>query len=61
MLSIFLVGFIVAFLFFMQSGESIYDNDDSDLFYDIYNTINQYNGRHTHNLSSILNYLGLSF
>ena len=30
---------------------------DSDLFYDIYNTIDEYNWRQTHYISSILSYL----
>ena len=33
---------------------------NSDLFYDIYNTINEHNWRQTHYLSSILNYFDIS-
>ena len=37
--------FIVASLFFIQSGESIYDPPQFNLVYDIYNTINEHNQR----------------
>ena len=33
----------------------------SDLFYDIYNTINEHNGRQTHYFSLILNYFDICF
>ena len=36
-------------------------NHDSDLFYDIYNTINEHNRRQTHYRSSILNYFAINF
>ena len=43
-LSTFLLpGFIVAFLFFIQSGESIYDPPWLGFFYDIFNAINEHN------------------
>ena len=35
--------FIAAFLFFIQSEESLYGIHDLDLFYDIYNTITEHN------------------
>ena len=47
LLSSLLIGFIIAFLFFIQSGESIYD----PLLYDIYNAINDHNRRQNHYLS----------
>ena len=40
-----LVGFIVASLYFVQSRESIYDPAHSNLFCDIYNTMNKDNWR----------------
>ena len=43
------MGFIVAFLFFTQSGEPIYVH--LDLFYEICDTVNEYNQRQTHYLS----------
>ena len=33
------MGFIAAFWSFIYSGEIIYDPPESDLFYDIYNTL----------------------
>ena len=32
---------------------------NSDLFYDIYNTINEHNQRKTHEISAILNYFDI--
>ena len=49
--------FIVAF----YTTCSMYDPPRSDLFYDIYNTINEDNQRQTHYLSSILNYFDINF
>ena len=34
---------------------------DSDLFYDTYDTINEYNQKQTHCLSSIQNYFDIYF
>ena len=47
------MGFIVAFLFFIQLGESYMIRHNSDLLYDIYNTKNEHNRRQTHYLASI--------
>ena len=38
-----LMRFFVPLLFFIQSGESVYDDHDLDLLYDIYNTLNEHN------------------
>ena len=54
LLSFLLIGFIVVFLFFIQSGESIYDPQQLGFYYDIYNIITEHNQRQTHYLSSIL-------
>ena len=51
LLSFLLIVFIVAFL---SNQENLYViHHDSDLFYDINITINEYTGRQTHHLSSI--------
>ena len=56
-----LIGFIVAFLLF-SSQENLYViHHDSDLFYDIFNIINEHNRRQTRCLSSILNYFDIFF
>ena len=55
------MGFTVVFLFFIQSGESIYDHHDSDLFYDIYNTINEHNRRQNYYRSLIPNLFVICF
>ena len=44
-LSFLLIGFIVAFLYFIQSGESMYDPPRFGFFYDIFNTTNEHNQR----------------
>ena len=44
------MGFIAAFLFFIQSGEFVYDPRRFGLFSAIYNTINEHNQRQTHYL-----------
>ena len=46
LLSFLLIGFIVAFLFllFLSNQENLYMiNQNSDIFYDIYDTINEHN------------------
>ena len=56
LLSFLLMRFIVTFCF-LSNQENVYlIHHGLDLFYDIYNTINDYNQRQTHYLSSILNY-----
>ena len=50
--------FTVAFMFFIQSGESLYD---LELFYDIDNTVNEHNRVQTHYLSLVLNYFDIYF
>ena len=53
LLSFLLIGFIVAFLF-LTNQENIYMiHHDSDLFYDIYNRINEHNRRQPHYFSPI--------
>ena len=48
LLSLLLMGFIVAFCF-LSNQEILYIiHHDSDLFYDIYNTLNEHNQRQTH-------------
>ena len=51
------MGFIAAFLFFIQSEEFVYDPRRFDLFSAIYNTINEHNQRQTHYLSYTLIYI----
>ena len=60
-LSFLLIRFIVAFLFFIQLGESVYDALWFNLFHDNYNTITEYNHRKTHYLSWIVNYFDIYF
>ena len=55
------MGFIAAFWSFIYSGEIIYDPPESDLFYDIYNILNEYNRRQTRYLSLIEIYFGICF
>ena len=59
--SFLLMGFIVAFLFFIQSGESVYDPPWLGFTLWHYNTINEHNQKHTHYLSSIVNYFDIYF
>ena len=51
LLSFLLIGYIVAFLFFIQLGESMHDLPWFGLFYDIYSTKTEHNQRQTHHLS----------
>ena len=54
-----MIEFIVALLF-SSSEENLYMiHYNSDLFYDIYNTINEHNQRKTHEISAILNYFDI--
>ena len=47
---------------FLSNQENLYTiHHDSDLFYDIYNTIHEHNRRQTHYFSSILNYFDIYF
>ena len=39
------MGFIAAFLFLSNQGNLYMIQHDSDIFYDIYNTINEHNER----------------
>ena len=57
----FLLGFIVAFLFCIQSGESIYDAPWFGFIYDIYKPITEQSQRQTHYLSLIPNYFDIYF
>ena len=50
MLSYKLMGFIVAFLFFIQSVESIYDLPRFGFIDDICNKLNEHNQSQTHYL-----------
>ena len=51
LLSFFLIGFIVA-VCFLSNQENLYMiHQDSDLYYDVYNAINEYNQRQTHYFS----------
>ena len=53
LLYLLLIGFIAAFCF-LSSKEKLYViHDNSDLCYDIYNTINEHNRRKTHYFPSI--------
>ena len=47
-----LMGFIVACLFLSNQGNLYMIHHDSDVFYDIYNTINEHNRIQIHYLSS---------
>ena len=50
------------FFCFLSNQENLHMiHRNSDLFYDIYNTINEDNGRQTHYLSSILTYFDIYF
>ena len=57
------MGCIVAFLFFIQSGESMIQHDpyDPNLFYDIYYTITELNQRQNHYLPLTINYFDIYF
>ena len=62
LLSFLLIVFIVVFLFFLQSKDLYMMHHGSDLFYDIFNTKNEYNRRQTQYLSSSLrNYFDIYF
>ena len=60
-ISFSLIGFIVAFLL-LSNQENLYMiHYDSDLFYDIYNTITENNQGQTNYLSLIVNYFDIYF
>ena len=61
LLSFLLAGFIYAFVFFIPSGVSVYIQNNSGLFYDIYNTMNEHNKKQTHYVSLIPNYFWVVF
>ena len=60
LLSFLLIGLVSVFLFIRKSMYNLYIiHHDSDLFYDIYNIINEHNQRQTHHLSSVRNYFDI--
>ena len=56
-----MMGFIVAFVIFIQSREAIYDPPQFGFFDDVYNTINEHNERQSHYLSSFTNHSDVYF
>ena len=61
LLSLLSIGFIVAFMFFIQSGDLYTIHHNPDLFCDIYNAINEYNRIQTHYLPFFKNDFEISF
>ena len=61
LLSFLLIGFIVAFLIFIQSRKSIFDSPRLKFVYSIYNAITEHNRRQKHYLSWNLNYFNIYF
>ena len=56
-----LMEFILALLFLSNQDNLYMIHHNSDLFYDIYNAINEHNQKQTHYFSSIPNYFNIYF
>ena len=61
LLSFYWLNLLLLFCFLSNQENLHMIQHDFDLFYDIYNTINQYNRRQTHYISSITNYFDKYF